>query len=196
MSRTLIIFVKEPVAGRVKTRLGRDIGMTSAAWWYRHQSTRLIRNLSADPRWATRLAISPDQAIGSTAWPVGPERVSQGRGDLGARMIRALTTAPPGQVVLVGSDIPGITPNHVTRAFKTLHGKDAVFGPARDGGYWLIGLANSHGTIPQSALTPVRWSTEHALDDSITSLAPLRIALADQLDDVDTVEDLRTLSRT
>ncbi|MEO1293015.1 MAG: hypothetical protein AAFV62_09325, partial [Pseudomonadota bacterium] len=60
MKRRLVIFVKEPVAGRVKTRLGRGIGMAPAAWWFRHQSRHLIRTLSADPRWETILAVAPD----------------------------------------------------------------------------------------------------------------------------------------
>ena len=61
----LIIILKEPVAGRVKTRLGRDIGMTNAAWWFRHQTADLIRKMSRDPRWETVLAIAPDTAINS-----------------------------------------------------------------------------------------------------------------------------------
>ncbi|MBL4807251.1 MAG: hypothetical protein JKY31_08175, partial [Rhodobacteraceae bacterium] len=50
--------LKEPRAGRVKTRLGRDIGMTSAAWWFRHQTRRLIRQLT-DPRWEIILSVAP-----------------------------------------------------------------------------------------------------------------------------------------
>lgn len=194
MRRTVIIFLKEPIAGRVKTRLGRDIGMTAAAWWYRHQTTRLLRRIAGDRRWATRLSIAPDRAVQSRSWGHVPERVPQGRGDLGARMLRALTDVPPGPVVLVGSDVPGITAGSVADAFQTLRGNDAVLGPSEDGGYWLIGLANSQIRLPMSALQGVRWSTEHALADTIESFRPLKIGMADRLQDVDTVEDLVSVS--
>ena len=70
VQRTLVIFLKEPHPGRVKTRLGRDIGMTAAAWWFRHQSTRLIRRLGGDRRWQTVLAVSPDhEGLASRVWP-------------------------------------------------------------------------------------------------------------------------------
>ena len=82
--------VKAPVAGRVKTRLGRDIGMTNAAWWYRHQTARLLRRLR-DPRWHIVLAVAkapnqPDPPI----WPKELQRMDQGTGDLGQRMKRLL----------------------------------------------------------------------------------------------------------
>ena len=57
MRRTLVIMVKEPRPGRVKTRLGRDIGMVGAAWWFRHQTRSLIRRLR-DPRWQIVLAVA------------------------------------------------------------------------------------------------------------------------------------------
>jgi glycosyltransferase A (GT-A) superfamily protein (DUF2064 family) len=60
MTPTLIIMVKAPRPGRVKTRLGRGIGMGAAAWWYRHQTRTLIRRLR-DPRWQIVLAVSPDR---------------------------------------------------------------------------------------------------------------------------------------
>jgi len=194
MRRTVIIFLKQPGAGRVKTRLGRDIDMTAAAWWYRHQTARLIRRIAWDRRWTTRLSIAPDRALLSPVWDHRLERVPQGHGDLGARMLRALTDVPPGPVVLVGSDIPGITAGRIAHAFQAVRGKDVVLGPSEDGGYWLIGLANSRMRVPVSALQGVRWSTEYALADTIEGLHPLRIGLADRLHDVDTVNDLSAAS--
>ena len=88
MSRAqLFIMVKEPHPGRVKTRLGRDIGMTAAAWWFRHQSGSLIRRLGRDPRWQTVLAVSPDQeGLASRVWPYHLPRWPQGRGDFRPRL--------------------------------------------------------------------------------------------------------------
>lgn len=82
--------LKEPRPGRVKTRLGRDIGMIAAAWWFRHQTQRLLRGLR-DPRWDLVLAVAPDtQGMKSRVWPGDLLRIPQGRGDLGARMTRVL----------------------------------------------------------------------------------------------------------
>lgn len=186
--------LKEPSPGRVKTRLGRDIGMTRATWWFRHQSRALLRRLP-DPRWQTILAVSPDrEGLASRVWPRSLPRMAQGPGDLGARMGRILRTLPPGPVVIVGADIPGLTRAHVARAFKALGRHDAVFGPAPDGGYWLVGLRRSR-RIPATLLAGVRWSGPHALADSIASIPGLSVAYADTLDDVDTAADLRRLSR-
>ena len=189
MTRTLVIMIKEPRPGRVKTRLGRDIGMVGAAWWFRHQSARLIRRLR-DSRWQIVLAVAPDMAgMTSRVWPGDLPRVPQGRGDLGDRMGRMFQVMPPGPVCIIGADIPGITSAHVARAFSALGDHEAVFGPALDGGYWLVGLQRA-GAVPQGLFQGVRWSTEHALADTVATLPGRRIALIDHLRDIDTVADL------
>jgi rSAM/selenodomain-associated transferase 1 len=184
--------VKEPRPGRVKTRLARGIGAVAAAHWFRRQATGLIRRLSRDPRWEVIVLVSPDRdGLASRVWPCGPRRMAQGRGDLGARMARALQGAPPGPVVLIGGDIPGVTPAHVARAFKALGRSEAVFGPADDGGFWLVGLARSGRAAPRALFKDCRWSTADALADAEASAAPLRIARVDTMRDVDTADDLR-----
>ena len=190
MRPTLIIFAKEPRPGRVKTRLARDIGATTAAWWYRHQTARLLRAVGRDPRWRTVLAVSPDQAASpSRIWPEGIARAPQGGGDLGARMARALQAVPDGPVAVIGSDIPGVRPGHIARAFRLLGQHDAVIGPAEDGGYWLVGLRR--GSLPVPGLfRGVRWSGPHAMADTIASMGSLRVGFADELADVDRAEDL------
>lgn len=188
MRRTLIVMVKEPRAGRVKTRLGRDIGMTAAAWWMRHQTAALLRRLE-DPRWRLVLAVAPDTARTSRGWPAHLARLPQGRGDLGARMARAMAAMPPGPVCLIGADIPRVGKGHIAHAFAALGRHDAVFGPAPDGGFWLVGLRRA-APPPPGFFHGVRWSTGHALADSIATLPGLRIALADTLGDVDNASDL------
>ena len=184
--------VKEPHPGRVKTRLGRGIGMVRAAWWFRHQTTRLMRQIR-DPRWDTVLAVAPDvEGLTSRVWPGDLPRIPQGPGDLGDRMGRILRHMPPGPVLIIGADIPGITRAHIARAFAALGNHDAVFGPAPDGGYWLIGLKRSRA-VPTSLFNTVRWSSEHALADTIASLPDLSHAFIDTLEDVDTAEDLDRL---
>ncbi|MCA0929364.1 TIGR04282 family arsenosugar biosynthesis glycosyltransferase [Ruegeria profundi] len=190
MQRTLVIMVKEPRPGRVKTRLGRDIGMVGAAWWFRHQTRALIRRLR-DPRWKIVLAVSPDhEGLTSRIWPVDLRRAAQGSGDLGDRMRRMLRGMPKGPVCLIGADIPGITRGHIAQAFKALGREQMVFGPAPDGGYWLIG-AQRYSALPLGLFNNVRWSTENALADTLASVPGTRVTLLDQLRDVDTVADLR-----
>lgn len=192
MSRTLVIMVKEPRPGRVKTRLGRDIGMVGAAWWFRHQTRSLIRRLR-DPRWQIVLAVAPDhEGLNSRIWPTDLPRAPQGRGDLGDRMGRMLRGMPPGPVCVIGADIPGITRARIGRAFAALGSHEMVFGPAPDGGYWLVG-AKRAAALPLTLFQGVRWSTEHALADTMASVPGLRIALVDELRDVDTQADLSNL---
>lgn len=186
---TLVVMLKEPRAGRVKTRLGAEIGMTSAAWWFRHQTQSLLRRID-DPRWHLTLAVAPDkEGLTSRTWPAHLPRVPQGRGDLGQRMARLLRRCNTGPLCIIGGDIPGITPAHIQRAFRALGQNDAVFGPAPDGGFWLVGLKRS-SPAPQGLFAGARWSSEHALADSIATLPNRRIALIDTLRDVDTVKDL------
>ena len=189
MRRRLVVMLKEPRPGRVKTRLGRDIGMGPAAWWFRHQVRHLLREV-ADARWQTVLAVSPDVAgMQSRVWPEGMPRLPQGRGDLGARMTRVFRALPGGPVCIIGADVPGIRAQHVAAAFRALGRHDAVFGPAEDGGYWLVGLKRP-GTPPAGLFAGVRWSTGHALADSRASLGGLRIAEVARLRDVDRADDL------
>ncbi len=189
LRKTLVVMVKEPHPGRVKTRLGADLGMVAAAWWFRHQVHRLLRSLE-DPRWELVLAVSPDaEGLASRVWPAHLPRIAQGRGDLGARMGRLLRGLPPGPVCIIGADIPDVTSARVASAFKALGRAEAVFGPSEDGGYWLIGMRRS-AAVPVGIFADVRWSSAHALRDTERSLAGLRIAHVDRLRDVDTVEDL------
>jgi len=189
MKGTLIIMVKEPRPGRVKTRLGRDIGMTASAWWFRHQTRHLLRRLR-DPRWDIVLAVSPDrEGMQSRVWPRGFSRMPQGTGDLGARMARMLGRVQPGPACLIGADIPDITRTHIAQGFAALGNHDAVFGPAPDGGFWLVGLKHPHRQ-PLQFFKNVRWSSEDALADSIVTLPDHRIARIATLRDVDTMDDL------
>lgn len=190
MKPRLVIMLKEPVTGRVKTRLGRDIGMTASAWWFRHQSAALIRRLRSQ-RWETRLAVAPDTALHSRFWPANLPRMAQGRGDLGARMKRVLQSSR-GPVVLIGGDIPGVQPAHISRAFAQLGAHDMVFGPAVDGGFWLAGVKGRQA-VPHNLFKGVRWSSPYALGDTLRDLNMQRVAMVDQLRDVDSASDLMLL---
>jgi len=188
--RRLAIFVKAPRVGQAKTRLGKDIGPVRAARFARRLGGAIIRTTGRDPRWRTCLWVSPDdQAARARVWPQVLARRPQGRGDLGARMMRALTEDGVGPVVLVGSDIPDLSRGLIEDAFRALERHDVVFGPARDGGFWLVGVS---GMRPVgNPFRRVRWSTAHALTDTLANIRPgLRVVMLPMLNDVDRLEDL------
>ena len=182
-SPTLVVMVKAPRIGQVKTRMAGDIGAVGAWRAYRAISAGLIRRLAADARWHTVLAVTPDKSLGAAEWPADLKRTAQGRGDLGGRMQRLFDRFAPGPVVLVGSDIPGLKPAHVSAAFRALRRADLVFGPAADGGYWLVGARCA--PRPPRLFENVRWSSPHALQDTLKNAGGLKVALLDELEDLD-----------
>jgi uncharacterized protein len=193
MRRWLVIMAKQPRAGRVKSRLARKIGLPEATRFYRVTLSRLLRTLGNDPRWTTVLAVAPDSAVDDRVWPNEIGVVGQGNGDLGARMQHIMTAMPPGPVIVIGSDIPDVLPRHIERAFCQLGDNDAVFGPARDGGYWLVGLKR-RPHVPH-VFKHVRWSTKHALKDTLKNCRRLSVGLAATLADVDRRKDWRKWRR-
>jgi hypothetical protein len=176
MHRTLVLFIRLPRLGAGKKRLARDIGAVAAARFERLMLARGLRRLGRDRRWKLRLAVTPDRA--ARRW-LGA--VPQGAGDLGERMRRALAACPPGPAVLVGGDIPGLTAAHIAEAFASLGRHDIVFGPANDGGFWLVGTRHRPPGFGR-----VRWSSPHALADTLANLPRrLSVGFAARLDDID-----------
>jgi len=187
MTRHLVIFARIPQLGRVKRRLARSVGFAMAMRFYRQTLAEQIRRLSRDHRWIVWLFVTPDQSLRHPAWQgIDRARVrGQGPGDLGARMKRPFQQLPRGPVVLVGSDIPAMRPHHIARAFTLLGRHDLLFGPASDGGFWLIGARGTR-PLPRSLFAKVRWSTAEALADTLATIpAGYTTGFADTLDDVD-----------
>ena len=174
---------KAPVAGRAKTRLAKDVGIARAVCFARTGARAGILRLARDPRWRTTIAVTPDAAAGSPLWPPGLACIPQGPGDLGARMQRIFDRSPPGPVMIVGTDIPRITTAHVATAFRMIGNADAVFGPAGDGGFWLVAMNQRPRRL--APFGNVRWSSPHALADTRANLAGCPVAFAATLDDVD-----------
>lgn len=178
---------KVPAAGLVKTRLARDIGVATTTRFARHATAALVARLARHPAWHTTLAITPDTGVAWRTWPTSIARMPQGRGDLGQRMQRIVAIAPPGPVVIIGTDIPRIEASDILQAFRLLGQHDAVFGPAADGGYWLVGLRRRPRML--DPFFGVRWSSAHALADTVGNLAGRSIATVGTLADVDTADD-------
>ncbi|MHA1598539.1 MAG: TIGR04282 family arsenosugar biosynthesis glycosyltransferase [Alphaproteobacteria bacterium] len=182
--RHLVVLAKAPRLGAVKTRLGRDIGVVAACQFYRRTLERVLGRLARDKRWACHIAVTPDGTVqGHRFWPEQFQPVKQGGGDLGARMARPFQTLPPGPVVLIGGDVPDIQARHIEAAFRALGEHDAVFGPARDGGYWLVG-ARRRPMLPD-LFSGVRWSSPRTLAETLKKLNKNKVALLETLDDID-----------
>ncbi len=185
----LVVFARAPRLGAVKRRLAADIGDVAAWQFYRRTLARVLRRVAPDPRWRSWLAVTPDRfASASGIWCLAgsrpPRLIPQGAGDIGQRMARPLADLPPGPVVIVGCDIPDLDRAHIARAFAALGRHDAVFGPAEDGGYWLVG-ARRRPRVPD-LFARVRWSSPLALADTRANLAPGQSAvLIDLLRDID-----------
>jgi uncharacterized protein len=182
---------KRPVAGAVKSRLARGIGSAAALRFYRTTLTHTLLRLGRDPRWRTYLAVAPDVSVAESCWPSTPmvTRVPQGHGDLGARMQSLVDRMPPGPVIIVGSDIPAVRPRHIAKAFHELGRADAVFGPAQDGGYWLVGLRRRPRRLVPFENVP--WSTGQALSATLANLRGRFLAFSSTLSDVDTAQDYK-----
>lgn len=185
-ARHLVIFARRPQLGVGKRRLAADVGDVEALRFARGTLDRLTRTLGRDPRWRLWLAATPDRPLD---WVEAGTALPQGPGDLGERLTRVIHALPPGPVVVLGSDTPTVTRADVADAFGALGPNEAVFGPAPDGGYWLIGLRRGLGeALPFEG---VRWSTSYALGDTLANLAGCRVAMLREQEDIDDGPALR-----
>jgi rSAM/selenodomain-associated transferase 1 len=184
MRDTVIVFARAPRLGTVKRRLASDIGDRAALRFHIATLTALLLALKTCRRFDVVLAVTPDRA--HVRLPVPIPRIDQGPGDLGRRMSGALGRYR--RVALMGADIPQANAADVTNAFRRLGTADAVFGPASDGGYWLIALGPRR---PAELFGPCRWSTEHALADTLKRFRHHRVGFIRCLSDVDTAADYR-----
>src|SRR5579883_611046 len=191
-ARHLVIFLRTPRLGRVKSRLAAGIGALAALRFYRETGNRLLCRLAGDRRWRCHIALTPDRDVGRVRpWRFRVAYRRQGSGDLGRRMARIFAELPPGPTVIIGSDIPAIAPTDIAAAFAALGGHEAVFGPAQDGGYWLVGFRR-RPRLPHRLFAGVRWSSEHALADTLAGLPrDMPVARLETLDDIDDADAYR-----
>ena len=185
MRKNVLIFVKAPRIGAVKRRLSNDIGVGAAWCFYSRTVRKLILRLARDPRWHCCLVVTPDSLVSMDPfWPSFCRVFNQGDGDLGQRMRRALENFYFHPTVLIGSDIPEVTSNHIQSAFKALAANDVVLGPARDGGYWLVGLSTR--ALRSNPFKGVAWSSAEALSETIKNVPfGYSISILEKLNDID-----------
>ena len=194
MQRHLVLFIRAPQLGAGKRRLARAIGDVATVRFEWLMLALMLRRLAGDRRWHLRIAVTPNIARRQASrWRRGIDAMGQGGGDLGIRMRRALASCPPGPVVLVGGDIPALAAPHVAAAFRLLGCCDLVFGPAEDGGFWLIGARSPRHMPP--LFDHVRWSSQYALADSRAELPRrIKVGFVERLEDVDNEESYRRLA--
>lgn len=187
---TVFIFTKPNRMGLSKTRLARDISFSEARRVNAMATARVLRNLH-DPRWMSVLMVAPDLSCWSVNpdWPAHYLRLPQGDGNLGDRLAHAFDLAPHGKVIFTGTDQPDVSAKDIWRACLALQNHDAVFGPADDGGFWLMGMNKRIGT--RTPFANVRWSSEHTLSDVCTNLRDQKIAMLERRIDLDDGEAMR-----
>jgi len=188
--RHLVIMVKAPRLGRVKTRLGKEIGQVAAWRFYMQSAGQTIQRLGGDPRWTLWLQITPDhRGLFPKQWKKR-QFLKQGSGNLGQRMMKPFKDLPPGPVVLIGSDIPAVRRHHIWGAFKVLGNNQVVFAPAQDGGFWMVGQRRRPRLI-ELFKNPVRWSSGHTLEDSLKGVKQGSVGFGATLSDVDDAKAYR-----
>ncbi len=182
-NRHVVIFARAPCYGRVKRRLAKDIGNLRACYFYRQNLINLVQELRVG-NWHTHISLASAQDAKHPLFS-GESRLVQAEGDLGSRMRAVLQQFKNKKVIIVGSDIHGISRSHIEASFSALNDHDLVFGPAFDGGFWLVGrgLLRSPGW---RFMQDVRWSTQFALNDTLETISNgYRVAQVTQLHDID-----------
>ncbi len=191
----LILFLKAPRLGFVKSRLAASIGETAALQAYQTLVDILIKRLSRLR--AIELRFTPDDAIAEVGhWLVpGWTSAPQLDGDLGSRLNRAFNDAfqsDCNRVVVIGSDCPTVTPDDIESAWQALETHEVVLGPATDGGYWLIGSRR-----PQPELfRGIAWSTPQVLEQTLRRAESLGLTVhqLQERSDVDTASDWESVA--
>jgi rSAM/selenodomain-associated transferase 1 len=188
LQRALILFIKNPLPGKVKTRLAATVGPERALELYLRM-LEYTRN-TALRTVASRLVFYSDFVDEQDDWRRPDfEKMLQRGTDLGLRMHHAIADALQhhSRAVLVGGDIPGLRPDIIEAAFDALDEVEVVIGPAEDGGYYLIGMRAPHPEIFEN----IHWSTPQVLAQTLERcrLADCSVRLVDTLSDVDTEAD-------
>ncbi|NRD21747.1 glycosyltransferase [Winogradskyella litoriviva] len=183
----VIVFVKNIKLGTVKTRLAKTIGDFGAFEVY----TELVKiTEKATQALAFDKRIYFSTSVVDSQWPNDFKTVQNGT-DLGERMNNAFIDgfkAGYKKIVLIGSDLPDINASHISKGIDALETSDVVFGPAEDGGYYLVGLSQPNTTI----FTDKPWSQPNLLTETLQELHKNNVSVStlDTLNDIDTFEDL------
>ncbi len=186
MKEAVIIFVRNPELGKVKTRLAKELG---------DQNTLNIYIKLLEHTQVVSAAVSADKFVFGTeqlkfSWP-GSTTEIQSSGDLGEKMndaFQLLFERGYQKVVIIGSDCLQLSTHHIEEAFTALNENDIVIGPAEDGGYYLLGMKKIYSKLFMNK----SWSTEKVFTETLQSIQTLHLRshILEQLVDVDEKKDL------
>jgi len=190
MNKSIIVFVRKPELGKVKTRLAKEIGEAAALSIYK-QLLSITRNTVA-PLECDKFIFYSDSLALDDQWEndVYKKEIQQGE-TLGERMEHAFSKLLQGgyrKVIIIGSDCPGLTTSIIEEAYQKLDTCEVVIGPAEDGGYYLLGLTNLFPQLFRSKA----WSTGTVFSDTVKDLvhSGISYSLLPELVDIDRREDL------
>ena len=185
----LLIFTRNPELGKVKTRLAKTIGDEAALDIYKfllEHTKQVTQNLSCNKAVYYSVKVREHDIWNATTY----QKHLQDGNDLGIRMHNAFQQAfSTGyeKVVIIGSDLPDLTSEHINEAFEKLNSNDVVMGPAEDGGYYLLGMKKLHANIFQHK----DWGTSTVRKDTLNDLQNESVFLLETLNDVDVFDDIK-----
>ena len=184
----LIIFTRNPVLGKVKTRLAKTVGDKTALDIYTFLLKK-TKEITLDSP-CDKVVYYSEKIIKNDIWNCNSfKKEVQSGEDLGAKMKNSFYDAFENnyrKVVLIGSDIYDLESYHINEAFKKLDTNDVVIGPALDGGYYLIGLKKIHPKIFDNK----KWGSSTVRKDTLKNLEKVDVHLLPVLNDVDVIEDI------
>ncbi len=190
MSKNLVIvFTRNPELGKVKTRLSKTIGNQAALKIYKillNHTEETIRNIESDK--AVYYSVKKKE---NDIWSPSIYLKYQQQGiDLGIRMLNAFKNAFESKyekVLIIGSDLYDLKPEHIEDAFTKLDKHELVIGPALDGGYYLLGMKTLHTNIFKNKT----WGTSTVFQDTMKDLQNVDVHLLQELNDIDVFDDLK-----
>lgn len=188
-SKTLLMtFTRNPELGKVKSRLAKGIGEKAALEVYiklLEHTESVLQKINTDKCVWYSVAVRENDLWDDKIY----QKKAQVGADLGARMLNAFKEAFQHnyeKVIIIGSDLYDLRPKHIQEAIEALNTNDVVIGPAKDGGYYLLGMKTLH----EKAFAPKAWGTETVLADTLKDLDSQEIHLLETLNDIDYAEDL------
>ena len=190
MDRALLIFSKKPELGKVKTRLAKDIGDDKALQIFR-QLLFYTFDVAERAGVYTIACFTEEDQITLDTIPYS-DFYQQESGDLGDKMFKGFEHAKKqgfNKLVVIGTDCADLTKEIIQEAYQKLEDHDVVIGPAKDGGYYLLGMKEPK----QHLFENIDWSTEKVLDQTIESIKSKNetFCLLEELSDIDNIEDLK-----
>lgn len=184
----LLVFTRNPELGKAKTRLAKTVGDETALEIYKfllNKTQEVACKVNADKTVYYSVKIRNNDIWDMTIY----QKHQQKGEDLGIRMLNAFKNgfdAGYKNIIIIGSDLYDLTTKEINDAFNQLNQNDVVLGPAKDGGYYLLGMKRLHSSVFQNKA----WGTASVRKDTLQDLADKKVFLLQELNDIDVFEDI------